>query len=128
MTLFATVEDYTARYGAPSEEKRTELLLEDASALMLTAYEDFYGSTYEAGAHEPFDRSAKAVCCLLVNRVLSTPSALLGASQVSQGGGGYTASVSFGSALGEMYLGKSDLKRLGLGGQIMRTLKPKEQE
>lgn len=127
MDNFATVDDYSARYGEPGDKERAEVLLGDASALMLSAYEDFYGSEYAAGEHEAFDRSAKAVCCLLVNRVLAPPSALYGATSISQGGGGYTASVGYGSALGEMYLGKSDLKRLGLFGQVMRTLTPKEQ-
>lgn len=124
---FATIEDYEARYGVPTDEKRTALLLDDASALLLNAYEDFYGVEYAEGVHESFDRSAKAVACLIVNRVLTAPSALVGATSLSQGGGGYTASVGFGAALGEMYLGKSDLKRLGLNGQVMHSLTPKEQ-
>lgn len=44
--------------------------------------------------------------------------------QYSQGAGGYTASVSYGSALGEMYLGKTELKRLGLHDQRIGTLQP----
>ena len=49
-----------------------------------------------------------------------------GATQYSQGAGGYTASVTYGSALGEMYLGKTDLKRLGLNAQVRRVLHPLE--
>jgi hypothetical protein len=123
---FAGIEDYTARYGTVADEARVTALLSDASAVILSAYEGFYGTEYVQGAHEAFDRSACAVCCLLVSRVLNAPSALVGATQYSQGAGGYTASVSYGSALGEMYLGKSDLKRLGLDGQRMRVLTPYE--
>ncbi|WP_368133200.1 Gp19/Gp15/Gp42 family protein [Collinsella bouchesdurhonensis] len=126
MEALASVEDYTARYGEPADSGRATALLDDASALLLSAYEGFWGEDYAEGAHAAFDRSACAVCCMVVNRVLSAPAAMLGATQYSQGAGGYTASVSYGSALGEMYLGKSDLKRLGLDVQRMRVLTPIE--
>lgn len=124
-TVFATVEDYEARYGAPGDEKRLQVLLSDASGVMLSAFEEVYGP-YEEGVCEAFDRNAGAVCCLLVNRVLSAPAAMAGATQYSQGAGGYTASVTFGSALGEMHLGKSVREMLGLDAQIMRSLRPME--
>lgn len=126
MTSFASVDDYKARYGEPADSDRTGLLLEDASALLLSAYEGFWGEDYAEGAHSAFDRAACAVACMVVNRVLTAPAAFAGATQLSQGAGGYTASVSYGSALGEMYLGKSDLKRLGLNVQRMRVLTPYE--
>lgn len=122
---FATVQQYVARYGETSSEERLRVLLEDASTLMLSYYEPEYG-TYEEGANRTFDANAEAVCCMIVNRVLSAPAALVGASQYSQSAGGYSASVTYGSALGEMYLGKTDLKRLGLGGQTMGSMLPKE--
>lgn len=124
METFATIEDYAARYGRPADEARVLALLEDASVTMLSAYEGFWGEPYAQGAHAAFDRAAKPVCCLLANRVLSAPSQMLGATQYSQTAGSYNASVSFGSGLGEMYLGKSDLKRLGLDGQVLRSLRP----
>lgn len=127
MAAFATVEDYAGRYGEPADATRTGLLLGDASDLMLAAYEDRLGQ-YEEGACPAFDRAASAVCCLLVNRVLAAPAAMAGATQYSQGAGGYTASVTYGSALGEMYLGKSDLKRLGLAGQCLCSLSPLDRE
>nr|DAI93296.1 MAG TPA: hypothetical protein [Caudoviricetes sp.] len=123
MAALASVDDYKARYGEPADSARTDVLLQDASDLMLAAYEDRLGA-YSVGVCPAFDRAAPAVCCLLVNRVLSAPSAMAGATQYSQGAGGYTASVTYGSALGEMYLGRSDLKRLGLTGQTLGALSP----
>ena len=120
---FATVEEYAARYGEPGDGERTALLLEDASNLMLSAYEDALGE-YAEGACAAFDRNAAAVCCLVVNRVLTAPAALAGATQYSQGAGVYTASVTYGSALGEMYLGRTELKRLGLLTQSLGALSP----
>ena len=122
-TVFATVDDYAARYGAPGDEKRLEVLLQDASAYMLSAFEEVYGA-YEEGVCEAFDRGATSACCLLVNRVLSAPAAMAGATQYSQGAGGYTASITYGSALGEMYMGKSVREMLGLNAQVMRSLHP----
>lgn len=122
---FATVEEYEGRYGAPGDEERCGVLLADASALMLSEYESVYGD-YSEGACPAFDRNASAVCCLIVNRVLNANPALIGATQMSQGAGGYTASVTFGSAMGEMYLGASERKRLGLDAQIRRALRPME--
>lgn len=125
MAALASVDDYKARYGEPADSARTEVLLQDASDLLLAAFEDRIGE-YAEGACPAFDRVAPAVCCLLVNRVLSAPSAMAGATQYSQGAGIYTASVTYGSALGEMYLGKSDLRRLGLTGQALGSLTPLE--
>lgn len=119
----ATVDDYAKRYGEPGDRERAALLLEDASNLMLSAFEDACGD-YAEGKRPAFDRSAAAVCCLVVNRVLTAPAALAGATQYSQGAGTYTASVTYGSALGEMYLGRSDLKRLGLLSQSLSSLSP----
>lgn len=124
MEPFATVEDYSKRYGELGDAGRAETLLSDATGIMLSAYEEFFGAPYEPGSCKAFDRNAESVCCLLVNRVLSAPAAMAGATQFSQGAGGYTASVSYGSALGEMYLGATQRRTLGLTGQLMRSLHP----
>lgn len=125
MEPFATVDDYRARYGEPGDAGRCSVLLGDASAYLLSEFEAVYG-TYEEGACPAFDRNVGAVTCLLVNRVLSSPAAMSGATQYSQGAGGYSASVTFGSALGEMYLGKTQRAMLGLDVQTRRSLHPCE--
>lgn len=122
---FATVDDFKSRYGAfVADEAQLDVLLQDASNMLLTEYERFYGTDYVAGAHPTFDRSACAVCCAMVKRIVDVPDGFAGATQYSQGAGGYTASVSFSGALGDMYLGKSDLKRLGLSGSRIGAYKP----
>lgn len=121
---FASVEDYAARYGPPPDEARVTVLLGDASDMLLAAYEGRYGEARRPGAHPAFDRAAESVCCAMVRRAVRVPEGYAGATQMSQGGGGYTASVSFGGALGDLYLGKSELKRLGLDGALMRSIRP----
>lgn len=124
-TAFATVEQYAKRYGQPGDAERCSVLLQDASNQMLSEFEAVYG-TYEKGVCQAFDRNAEAVCCMLVNRVLKAPEAFAGATQYSQGVGGYTASITFGSAMGEMYLGKTVRVTLGLDAQVRRSMTPIE--
>ncbi|QWT18101.1 phage Gp19/Gp15/Gp42 family protein [Collinsella sp. zg1085] len=128
LASFASIDEYSLRFGAPTDVARAEALLGDASAVLINAYEDFYGDEYTAGAHPSFDRSATSVACMLANRVLSAPISIAGATQFTQAAGGYSASVSYGAGLGELYLGKSDLKRLGLVGQRLNVLTPYERD
>lgn len=121
---FASVEDYASRYGASSDAGRASVLLGDASDMLLAAYEGRFGSNYAEGRCPAFDRGAAAVCCAMVQRAIHVPDGYAGATQMSQGGGGYTASVSFGGALGDLYISKSELKRLGLDGALMRSIRP----
>ena len=125
MAALASVDDYKARYGEPADSARTEVLLQDASDLMLAAFEDRIGE-YTEGACPAFDRAAPAVCCLLVNRVLSAPSAMAGATQYSQGAGIYTASVTYGSGWGDLYLGKRARRRRGPPGRAVGAPTPLE--
>lgn len=115
---FATLVDYESRYGkvAEADGGRVEALLSDASDMLLTAYESRWGA-YKAGDHAAFDRSARSVACAIVSRAVNTPLGLAGATQLSQSAGGiYNASVTFANPTAELWVGKSDLKRLGLAG------------
>lgn len=122
--VFATQADYELRYGDVADTARLDALLEDASTMMLASYESYYGAPYETGAHDVFDRSACAVCCAVAHRSLSVPAGFEGASQYSQTAGSYNASVSFSNPTGDMYLTKTDLKRLGLTGQAIGVIMP----
>lgn len=121
---FASAGDFAARYGPPADEARVEVLLGDASDMLLAAYEGRYGEAHRPGARPAFDRAACAVCCAMVQRAANVPEGFAGATQLSQGGGGYTASVSFGGALGDLYLGKSDIRRLGLDVASTGSIRP----
>lgn len=121
--VFAAPADYEARYGE-ADPARLAALLEDASGILLAEFERHEGMPYMPGANAAFDRAAKAACCKLANQALGAPDGFAGATQYSQGAGGYTASVTYGSALGSMFLGKSDLKALGLSGSALRSLRP----
>lgn len=124
MDAFASVEDYTKRYGDVADSDRVEVILSDASDAMLNAYESSWGEAYQEGAHEQFDRSATAVCCAIAHRSLSVPAVFEGAGQYSQTAGSYNASITFSNPTGDIYLSKTELKRLGLYGQRIGAVMP----
>ena len=113
MGPFATAEDYEARYGEVEDEKRLALALSDASAFIASEMRD-------AGvAIDPDDaEQAQAltyVTCLLVNRV-ERSGQYAGLSSVSQGAGGYSASVSVYNPGGGFRLYDEERRMLGIGG------------
>ena len=110
MEPFATVEDYEARYGEVEDENRISTLLSDASA--------FIASQPGFAVRDGDDLQAAAltvVTCSLVYRKV-TAGDYAGLSSVSQGGGGYTASVSVYNPSGDFFLTKQERRMLGIGG------------
>lgn len=124
MGAFATVEDYEARQGALSEADRTrcEALLEDASAAMRSRFRAFHGTECAEGVNPSFDDNAEAVCVSIVSRSLGVPAALAGVTQYSQTTGPYSASATYANPTGEVYIGKTDLRKLGLVGTRTRCV------
>lgn len=121
--ISVTLEEYAARYGMPSDGERVSALLSDACDMLLTAYEGRWGY-YVEGAHPAFDRGYKAVACSVVNRAVSVPDCFAGATQFSQAAGSYNASVTFANPTADLWLGKSDLRRLGLTGTRVFSIAP----
>lgn len=121
--LTVTLEEYAARYGTPPDPERVSALLSDACDMLLTAYEGRFGY-YVAGAHQAFDRGYKAVACSVVSRAANVPDCFAGATQYSQTAGSYNASVTFANPTADLWLGKSDLRRLGLAGTRIGSIAP----
>lgn len=121
--LTVTLEEYAARYGTPPDPERVSTLLSDACGMLLTAYEGRWGC-YVEGAHQAFDRGYKAVACAVVSRAVNVPDCFAGATQYSQTAGSYNASVTFANPTSDLWLGKSDLKRLGLAGTRIGSIAP----
>lgn len=124
MDAFATVADYVARCGPveDGDESRVDALLEDASAYLRGAYQRHMGTRYLAGANQTFDENVKAVCVAMVARTVNAPVAMAGITQQSQTAGPYSSSFTFANPTGDLYLGRSDLKRLGLAGCRVRSI------
>lgn len=117
----ASVSDYRARFGDVEDEGRLAAMLEDASAMMLSAYLGRFGRPYREGDSSRFDLNARAVCCAVVSRSLSA-GAYMGVSQYTETAGSYSGSVTYANPSGDMYLSKSDLRRLGLLGSRARSV------
>ena len=121
--ISVTLDEYAARYGMPPDPGRVSALLSDACDMLLTAYEGRFGY-YVEGAHPAFDRGYKAVACSVVSRAVNVPDCFAGATQYSQTAGAYNASVTFANPTSDLWLGKSDLKRLGLAGTRIGSIAP----
>ena len=112
MTPFATVDDYEDRYGEVDDPMRVDILLQDASAFIV----DQPGFSLDG---DDGTRSANLVriACAVVNRAVSASAGgWAGLSSISQGGGGYTESVSIYNPSGDFYLTKAEKSVLGIGG------------
>lgn len=120
MTPFATVEDYEARYGpVPEADKgRVATLLADASNLV-ASQPGFEGRDGD----ETFSGVLESVTCAMVHRSMRA-GAYAGLSSVSQGAGGYTASVGVYNPGGDLFLTDNERRALGLDGGRVGTSDP----
>ena len=115
MMPFATVEDYGSRYGPVPEADRGRVstLLADASNLVASqpGFEMPEGDETLSGVLE-------SVTCAMVHRSTRS-SAYAGLSSLSQGAGGYTASVGVYNPGGDLFLTDNERRALGLeGGRV----------
>ena len=110
MTPFATVEDYETRYGEVEDEARVTALLQDATNII--ASQPGFST---CGRDETWWGVLETVTCAMVHRSMMAGS-YAGLSNVSQGAGGYTASVSVYNPGGDLYLTLNERRALGLGG------------
>lgn len=123
LEALATVGDYSERYGEPGDP-RAAVLLRDASDALHAAYAARYGAPWEPGAHPVFDASSRAVCCAVAHRALIAPAGMEGASQYTQTAGPYTTSLTLSNPGGDVYLTRSDMRRLGLLGCRIGCVSP----
>ena len=118
MTPFATVEDYEARYGEAEDEKRINALLQDATNII--ASQPGFSSD---GRDDTWWGVLETVTCAMVHRSLMS-GAYAGLSNVSQGAGGYTASVAVYNPGGDLYLTRNEKRALGIGGARIGSVAP----
>ncbi|MFP3156334.1 phage Gp19/Gp15/Gp42 family protein [Lachnospiraceae bacterium ZAX-1] len=120
MIIYATVEDFEARYGEQTEieQEQITVLLRDASAAIIAAG----GKQFDLADWE--EDLYTSVCCAIVHRVTISPAGA-GISQTSQSAGGYSESFSYVNPTGDIYITNSELKRLGLKKQAIGTIPPK---
>lgn len=118
MTPFATVADYEARYGEAEDEARVSALLQDATNII--ASQPGFST---CGRDETWWGVLETVTCAVVHRSMMAGS-YAGLSNVSQGAGGYTASVSVYNPGGDLYLTRNERRALGIGGARIGSVAP----
>ncbi len=109
---FATPEDLAQRWHAltSDEQSRAEILLADASDLIVSANPDW--DTVR-------ENTLKRVCCQMVKRAMLATSLGVaeGVTQVNQTTGPFTDGMSFANPTGDIYLLDSEKQSLGIGHQ-----------
>ena len=118
MTPFATVEDYETRYGVVEDETRVSALLQDATNII--ASQPGFSTD---GRDDTWWGVLETVTCAMVHRSMMSGS-YAGLSNVSQGAGGYTASVAVYNPGGDLYLTRNERRALGIGGARIGTVAP----
>ena len=117
MTPFATVEDYEARYGKVDDEERISKLLQDATNIIASQ------PGFAMREDETWFGVLETVTCAMVHRSMMAGS-YAGLSNVSQGAGGYTASVAVYNPGGDMFLTRNERRALGIGGARIGFVAP----
>jgi hypothetical protein len=118
MEPFATVDDYTDRYGEVEDEARVTALLQDATNIIASQS----GFAMREG-DETWQGVLETVTCSMVHRSMMAGS-YAGLSNVSQGAGGYTASVAVYNPGGDLYLTRNEKRALGIGGARIGSVAP----
>ena len=118
MTPFATVEDYEARYGEVEDAARVSALLQDATNIIARQ-----PGFCDKNRDDTWWGVLETVTCAMVHRSMMAGS-YAGLSSVSQGAGGYTASVGVYNPGGDMYLTRNERRALGIGGARIGSVAP----
>lgn len=116
---YATLTDYANRYGEAEDPTAVEVFLEDASA-MIDASPGFHRLEETDPGFETQTRLLQRVTCAITYRALA-PGQFAGFESVSQGVGGFSASVSLSNPSGDLYLTSGEKKLLGIGRMMVGT-------
>lgn len=124
MDAFATVSDLEARWRAldAGEKLRAETLLGDGAAALRSTLANAGIEINESD--ELQTANLKAVNCSMVQRAMSAQGDMYGVTQANMTAGPFSQSASFANATGDMYITKSERKKLGLGRMRIGSIRP----
>lgn len=118
MEPFATLDDYEARYGTPSDPNRVDTLLGDASAFIASL------PGFEMRDDDPvFAANLTRVTCAVVNRAMLAGD-MAGIQSYSETAVGISASITPYNPSGDFYLTKAEKAALGITGSRIGTIQP----
>lgn len=116
---FATVSDYEAKYGEVADAERLQVWLDDVTTYLTKLLGNRYDATDEAQA-----AALRVVCRDCTHRAFESNAPGFGVSNYSQSANGFTESMTYANATGDIYVTKNERKMLGIGGMSAGYLKP----
>lgn len=125
---FATADDYRAQYPDDDVADARLAALLRAASLRLDTDLGRFKPGYERGADVVYDEKLSVACCEMVHDAATVPGAMQGATQYSQGAGGYTASVTYSAARGRLSLTKPLRHLLGFERDGIGSIAPMTRE
>lgn len=121
--MYATVDDYLARFDAPADMQRLEAKLSDASLAVAAALRADGIDPEDPPAH--IESALVLVTCSVANRIMPLGSDITpGASSSMTTAGPYMSQQTFATPYGTPKLLPSELSLLGIGGSAGRMLRP----
>ena len=119
---FASISDYERKYGPVENASSLQEWLDDATTY-LTA---LLGASFDAEDEEQATR-LRTVCRDMAHRAFASVAPGYGVTEFSQGGNGFSESMSYANATGDLYLTKTERALLGIGDQQVGWLEPYDQ-
>jgi len=122
---FATIQDYTDRYGAVDDADMLAAKLDDSSIYMMQLMNK-HGISYD-DPDELFEAALVSVCCSVTNRIMpsAAPMAVDGLTSYSQtSAAGYSESFGFSTTYSTPKLNDMELELLGIATQRIGYLQP----
>lgn len=116
---FATVADYEAKYGTVADADRLQVWLDDVTTYLTNRL----GSRYNA-EDETQAAALKMVCRDMTHRAFESNAPGFGVSNYSQSANGFTESMTFANATGDIYMTQNERRMLGIGGNHAGYLTP----
>lgn len=119
---FASIEDYEQKYGTAADKYALQAWLDDATTHLTVLL---------GGSLDPGDADQasvlKTVCRDMAHRAYASVAPGYGITSYSQGGNGFSESLSYANATGDLYLTKTERMLLGIGSQQIGWYEPYDQ-
>ena len=119
---FASISDYEDKYGSAGDDVALQAWLDDATTHLTALL---------GGTLDPDDAAQAAllrtVCRDMAHRAYASVAPGYGVTSYSQGANGFSESMSYANATGDLYLTKTERMLLGIGTQQVGWYDPYDQ-
>ena len=119
---YASADDFREVWDSDKSDERLAVWLERASRVL----RDEMGSLLDPSDEDQL-ATLKDVCIDMVHRADSSPMVGMGVESYSQGANGFSENIGFANPMGDLYLTKQEMMRLGIGAQQVGYYVPYDQ-